>query len=135
MVLPRRMLRRNVERGEVVEVGLDVRTLGDREAHVGEDLGNLVGDLADGVDAPIGERSLAHGERDVGALRGEPRLKRGAGQRLLLRLQRLGDAILELVDGLAEILARLRRQLPEPLHQLGDAALAPERGNPDLFQL
>ena len=38
VVLPRRMLGRDVERGEIVEVGLDVGALGDREAHIGEDL-------------------------------------------------------------------------------------------------
>ena len=47
VILPRRMLGRNVERGEIVEVGLDVGALGDRETHIGEDLGDLVGDLAD----------------------------------------------------------------------------------------
>ena len=56
VVLPRRMLGRNVERGEIVEVGLDVGTLGDREAHIGEDLGDLVGHLADRMDAALGER-------------------------------------------------------------------------------
>ena len=59
VVLPRRMLGRNVERGEIVEVGLDVGTLGDREAHIGEDLGDLVGDLAHRMDAALGERTLA----------------------------------------------------------------------------
>ena len=58
VILPRRMLGRNVERGEIVEVGLDVRAFGDREAHIGEDLGDLVGDLAHRVDAALGERAL-----------------------------------------------------------------------------
>ena len=50
--LPRRMAFGEVERGEVVVVGLDVRTFGDREAHVGEDRGQLVDHLADRMDAP-----------------------------------------------------------------------------------
>ena len=37
MHLARRVAGREVERGEVVEVVLDVRTFGDGEAHVGED--------------------------------------------------------------------------------------------------
>ena len=67
------MLRRNVKRGEIVEVGLDVRSLGDREAHIGEDLGDLVGDLGNRVDAAFGKRPFAHWERDVGPLSREPR--------------------------------------------------------------
>ena len=51
MILPRGMLGRDVERGEIVEVGLDVGAFGDREAHIGEDLGDLVDHLADRVDA------------------------------------------------------------------------------------
>ena len=49
--LARRMARREVQRGEIVVVGLDVRPFGDREAHVGEDRGDLVDHLADRVDA------------------------------------------------------------------------------------
>ena len=48
MVLPGRMLGRDVEGVEVVPVALDLRPLGDREAEVGEDRGDLVGHLADG---------------------------------------------------------------------------------------
>ena len=68
VVLPRRMLGRDVERGEIVEVGLDVRPFGDPEAHVGEYFGDLVSDLADWMDATLGERTFADRERHVGAL-------------------------------------------------------------------
>ena len=40
--LPGRMLRRDVERLEIVPVVLDVRTFGDGEAHVGEDRDDLL---------------------------------------------------------------------------------------------
>ena len=49
--LARRMAFGEIQLGEVVVVGLDVRTFGDREAHVGEDRGELVDHLADRVDA------------------------------------------------------------------------------------
>ncbi len=51
--------------GEVEVVGLDVRTFGDREAHVGEDLDALVVDLAHGMDAPLGNRAQANRQRDI----------------------------------------------------------------------
>ncbi len=45
-----------IERGEIVVVGLDVRPLGDDEAEIGEDGGDLVDDLADRMDAAGLER-------------------------------------------------------------------------------
>ena len=45
------MLGRNVERREVVEVGLDMRPFGHGEAHVAEDLDDLIEHLADRVHA------------------------------------------------------------------------------------
>ena len=46
---PRGMAFGNVERGEIVPVVLDLRSFGDREAEVGEDLGEFVHDLGDRV--------------------------------------------------------------------------------------
>ena len=89
MLLPRRMLGRNVELGEVEIVGLDVGTFGDGKAHVGEDLDAFVVDLADGMDAAIGNRAEPNRQRDVGALAGEPLRQRRAFQRDLARLERL----------------------------------------------
>jgi hypothetical protein len=71
--LPRRMLGRDVERLEIVPVVLDVRAFGDREAHVGEDRDDLLGDLRDRVDPSL--RPLAGGQGDIGTLAGEPRLE------------------------------------------------------------
>ena len=68
VLLPRGVLGRDVELGEVEVVGLDVRPFGDGEAHVGEDLDDLVEHLADGMDAAAGERAEPHGQRDVGLL-------------------------------------------------------------------
>ena len=133
VLLPRRMLGRNVELGEVEIVGLDVRTFGDGEAHVGEDLDALVVDLADGMDAAVGDGAEANRQRDVGALVREPLRQGLAFQRSLARLQRVADARLELVDRLAEALALLRRQRAELLHQLGDAALLAEHGDAHLL--
>ena len=59
--LARRMVRRDVEGGEIVEVVLDVRPFGDGEAHLAEDGDDLVDGLADRMDAALGFRAAAAG--------------------------------------------------------------------------
>ena len=82
VLLARRVADREVQRGEVVVIGLDVRAFGDGEAHVGEDGRDLVRHLADRVDAAGGERVDAAGQGDVDALGGELRFERRLAQRL-----------------------------------------------------
>ena len=77
------MIFREIELGEIVIVGLDVGTLGNGEAHIGEDRGELVGHLRDRVDAPDLERRFAHRQRDVDALAVEP-----LGERHILECDR-----------------------------------------------
>ena len=129
VLLARGMLGRDVELGEVVVVGLDVRPLGDGKAHVAENLGDLVEHLADRMNAPILQWADAHGQRDVGLLGCETRRERPALQLGLAPLQRLADAGLEAIDRLSERLALLGRQSAEPGHQLGHAPLLAEGGN------
>ena len=57
-----------------------------------------------------------------------------AFERGFARLQRLADARLDVVDGLAEAAALLGRQRAERRHQLGDAALLAERANAHGFE-
>ena len=78
-----------IQRGEVVVVGLDIRAFGDREAHVGEDRGDLVRDLADRVNAPALRRRLPHRQRNVHLFGGKP-----AGDRphRAVRLRRAASA-------------------------------------------
>ena len=71
--LTRRMAFREIQRGEIVVIGLDVRPFGDRKAHVGEDRGDLVDHLADRVDAAALGRRLPHRQRHVDLFGGEPR--------------------------------------------------------------
>ena len=51
--LARRVLRRDVERREIVEVVLDVRPFDDPEAHVGENRDQLIQHLADRVNGAV----------------------------------------------------------------------------------
>ena len=73
---PRRVALGHVERGEVVPVVLDLGPGGDREAEVGEDLGELVHHLADRVDrAPAALPAPAasgRASRSPAALRARP---------------------------------------------------------------
>ena len=57
--LARRVSGREVEPGEIVVVGLDVRPFGDGEAHVREDHHQLFPHTADGTDLPPWWRGFA----------------------------------------------------------------------------
>ena len=48
---PRRMAFREIQCGEVVIIGLDIGTFGNRETHIGENRSDLVNHLADRVNA------------------------------------------------------------------------------------
>ena len=91
-------------------VGLDVRALGDREAHVGEDRDDLVDHLADRMDAAACQRPIADRQRHVGRLGRRAGLECRAAQLRACALERLGDAFFEPVDGRADALALVRRQ-------------------------
>ena len=129
MLLAGGMLWGNIELGEVVVVGLDIRPLGDGEPHVAENLGNLVEHLAHRMNSPILQWADAHRQRDVGLLGCETHRERPALQLGLALLQRVADPGFEAVDRLSEGLALLGRKSAEPGHQLGHAPLLAEGGN------
>ena len=52
MHFPRRMAVGEIQLGEIVIVGLDIRPFGDRETHIGEDRREFVDHLADRMHAP-----------------------------------------------------------------------------------
>ena len=70
VLLPRRMLGRDVERGEIVEILLDMRPLGDGEPHLAKDRDDLVDGLADRVDAARHRRAAPAGSRRRARRRG-----------------------------------------------------------------
>ena len=116
-----RMTFREVELGEIIVVGLDIGPFGDREPHVGEDRGELVHDLADGMDAADLRRRLAHRQRDVHGFGVEPLLQRQ-------------PSIFEAVDERPLLLARLRRHRAQRFQQRGHRAVAAERRHPHGFE-
>ncbi len=96
--VPGRMAFREVQLGEVVVVGLDVGTFRHREAHVGEDGGELVDHLGDRMHAAGLGRRLAHRQGDVDGLGVEAGIERGGGKRVLARGDGGADAVLQAVD-------------------------------------
>ena len=127
--LPRRMAFRKIQPGEIVVVGLDVRTLGDRKSHVGEDRRELIHDLAERMDPALFGDGLARRQRDVDGLGGKPRVERRGFQDVAARGQRLRDVVLGEVDRRTLRLALVRRHLAEGRQQRGDRAFLAERGD------
>ena len=121
------MVGREVERGEIVPVVLDLRPGRDREAEIGENLGQLVHHLADRVDAALGDRRDRQGH--VEPLGRQPLLQRRAFQRRLARGERLGHRLAQAVDARPLALPLLRRHPAKRLQQAGHRALLAERGD------
>ena len=89
--LPRRMIGRDVQLGEIVVVELDVRAFGDGEAEIGEDRGDLVQHLADRMDRAAAASGRGGSVTSM-RLGGEPRVQRRVAERGFARGDGLGDA-------------------------------------------
>ena len=131
---PRGVLRRVVERGEVVVLVVDLGALDDRESEPDEDVLHLAPDLRDEVQAAAGLRRVA-GERDVDAVLGEAAVELG---RLELGGP-LGEQALErhahLVGRLADGPALLGRQLADRAERRRELGLAAEVAHTQLLEL
>ena len=130
--LPRRVLRRDVERREVVEVVLDVGPFDDPEAHVGEDRDQLVQHLADGVNGAL--RLGAGRQGDIHALRREALVQGGAFQRSAAHVDRVGELALDLVEPDSGFLAGLDIEAAQALHRLAERRFLAERSDTGLLQ-
>ena len=132
VLLPGRMVRRDVEGVEVVEVVLDLRALGHGEAHVGEDRRDLFRDLAHRVDRA--QPPAAGGQRHVEPFAAQPLLERGIGERGLLRGQRRVDLVLQRVELWAHDLPLFRRHLAQLAHLERHFALLAHRLQADVLE-
>ena len=133
VLLARGMVRRDVERGEIVEIVLDMRPLGDDETHLAEDRDDLVDGLADRMD-----RSRAAGQHrqgHIGQLAGEAIGQRGTPQPVAGFLERRGDRVPKGVQPRARLPALFCRKLAKPAHQRGNLAVAAEQLDADLLEL
>jgi hypothetical protein len=126
------MLGRDVQRVEVEPVAFHLRPLGHGESHVGEDRGQFLGHLADGMDRALPPRP--RGQRHVQPLGPQPLVQGRVGQRRLLRRQRRVDLVLQRVQPRARRLPLLGRHPAEFAHLKADLALLAHRGHAKLFQ-
>ena len=131
---PRRVLRRVVERGEVVVLVLDLRALEHREAEPDEDVLHLAPDLGDQVQAAGRLRRVAR-QRHVDAVLGQAAVElRGLELRGPL-LEQLLERHAHLVGRLAHRPALLGRQLADRAQRRGQLGLAAEVAHPQLLEL
>jgi hypothetical protein len=121
------MILRDVERAEIVPIVLDLRTGRDREAQIGENLGELVHHLADRVNATLWP--ARNGQGHVQRFGRELAVEFGRFQRSLAGGDRARDALPQAVDGRARGQPLLGRHLAQALQQRGDHALLAERGD------
>ena len=129
---PGRVAFRDIERGEIVPVVLDLRPGGDGEAHVGEDLGQFVHHLADRMDRAA--RRFGRRQREVDRFAGQLSLERGAFQSRLGAGQRLGHCLAKGVDLRARHLPFFGRHPAQRLQQARDRALLAEKFDPQSLQ-
>ena len=134
MHVARGMVFREIELGEVIVFGLDIRPLGNAKAHIGKDRGQFIDHLGDRMDAPGLERRLAHRQRDVDAFGIEPRLERQGLERFATRHERRIDAIFQPVDQRTFGLALLRRQRAKSFQQGRNGAVLAQRRHAHRFE-
>src|ERR1044072_2258690 len=123
----------DVERGEVVEVCLDLRPVLDRVAHRDEDVLDALAQERNRVQVPA--PWPAAGQRHIHALtldfqQADVLLKSG-----LHGVELFGNLVVECLDALAERGALLRWHAPDELHELRERALLRSVARPQLSQL
>ena len=130
---PRRMVRGDVQGGEIVPVIFDVRAFLDGEAHGAEDRRDLFHGAADRMDRArqVGARRLG----DVDSFRCQPGVQRGLVQHCLARVQRIADLRLDAVDFGAGFFAQLRRHAAQRFQRGGDAAILAQQSDAQRLQL
>ena len=132
-VLAGRMLGRDVERGEVVEVVLDVRALGNPETELAQNRRHFIERPRDRMAAA--GRLPARRQRDVGPLGGKPGFQGRVLQGGLAFAQRAGQALLDRVQMLAGGAPLVSRQAGHRAEHAVELALAAERPDADGFKL
>ncbi|MNQ92180.1 hypothetical protein D3C85_1075970 [compost metagenome] len=128
---PRRVLGREVQGGEVVEVVLDVRAFGHGEAHFGEQGDHLVHDLHGRVHPALAPRTARKGQVD--ALCQQAGVQLGGLQLGLLGGDGGGDAVAQPVDDRPLLAAFVGAERAHAFQQGGDGAGLADGGDAHLF--
>ena len=129
---PRGVVAGDVQRVEVVPIGVDARAFGDRETHLGKDRSQLFGDLADRVDAAL--TLVPRGQGHVEPFAAQTLIKRGIAKCCLLGGKRRVDFILQRVQRRPGDLSLFGGHLAQLAHLQRDLALLADGSQPDVFQ-
>src|SRR4051812_2676087 len=122
-----------IERGEVVPIGLDLRTIGDIEADRAKNRLDALPGAHDRMDPAAA--ALAPRQRDIQRFLCKACVEFAIGERLPARNQRGFDLVLSLVDTPPRCRPLLDREFAEPLHLLADGAGLAEIAGLDLLEL
>ena len=122
----------DVQRVEVIPIGVDARTFGDRKPQLGEDRGHFLGHLADGVDRALTRR--ARGQCHVQPFAAQTFIKGRIPKCCFLRGNGGVDLVLERVQRGADCLAFFGRHTAQLAHLQGDFALFTHGGQTDVLQ-
>jgi hypothetical protein len=121
------MMRREIERLEVVPVVFDLRPLDALVAQSRKDGGDALERAGDRMETAASAITPRQG--DVDPLGGESALEFGLFQRRLARSERLRQRSLDAVDFRATALALFRRQTAQCLERRGDDAVLAKQAN------
>ena len=130
----RRMAEREIQRGEIIKIGLDIRPLGHRKAHIGEDGGQFVDHLRDRMDPPARGQTFGQRQRHIGPLGLQPCIQRRIAQCRAPGGQGGGHAVTQAVDQRTLLLALVRRHAAQRFQQTGNRARFAQSGNAHRFQ-
>ncbi|MNV54094.1 hypothetical protein D3C71_1462660 [compost metagenome] len=128
----RRVVRREVQRFEVVPVVFDFRAFGELVTEAAEDLGDALQGTGHRVQATA--LFATAGQGDVDRFRGQARVQRSVFQHGLAITQRAGQRVTGTVDGFAGGFALIGWQATELLELGGDAAVLAQQGHAQDFQ-
>ena len=123
---------RDIERGEIVPVVLDLGAGGDRETEIGKDFGEFVHHLRDGVNTSLGRSRRRQGQ--IQFFGGQLRIQSRCFHRFLAGGQGIGDGLTGTVDLRTLFLPLFRRHFAQGFQQQRNLALLAERSQADRFQ-
>ena len=129
---PRGVVAGDVQRVEVIEIGVDLRTFGNGEPHVGKDRRDLFDHLTDRVDRA--NARITGRQRHVQPFGFQTFVQRRIAQRLFLGGQGCVDLVLQRVQLGAHDLTLFRRHLAQLAHFQADLAFFANCLHTQIFQ-
>ena len=127
MGVARGVVRREVQRGEVMKVVFHIRAFSHGKAHIGENHRQLFHHLGDRVQRAL--RLALHRPGDVHAFARQRRVHRGVFEIGLAGFQQRVEAILQAIERRAHHLALFRAHLAQLAHFQGHLALLAQRAH------